>query len=147
MQYLKYERLLCLCSKPCLGIFWACLYAFSWIDQSKWVLMSKSCSWFMCLYWVQVFALSFSSCFLLCELPRWSPRFLIMPLSRLDYANLAFMHRSPSTIHGTEALFWLAKISRGDIIDRLWRWMSVRQPLNVTSPFPAPDPCQSGSSR
>lgn len=37
-----------------------------------------------------------------CELPRWSPRFLIMSLNRLDYANWAFIAPFPSTSHGTE---------------------------------------------
>lgn len=143
MQYLKFGRLLCRRSKACLGIFWACLYAFSWIDQFYCLrAVPDLCVSIGCRCLLRLFPF-----FVLCELPRWSPRFLIMALNRLDYANLAFMHRSPSTIHGTEGLFWLAKISGGDIIDRLWRWMSVRQPLNVTSPFPAPDPCQSGSSR
>lgn len=68
------------------------------------------------------------------ELPRWSLIFLLIFLYRLVYANQAFC-----TIHiqtWRMGLFWLDKVSQNGVIDRVGRWMVVRQPLKRDLPAP-----------
>lgn len=136
MQYLKYERLPCVCSKPCSGIFWACLCTFhGLISQSEF-----SCVKVVPELWVSIQRRA-GVCSFFFPFAVWAAQMV----SKVPYnvfeqtwlCKLGFHCTVPINQSWHRGLLWLAKISEGDIIDRLWRWMLVRKPLNVTSPFPA----------